>query len=401
MTIVSETRGLERRLALSYLGAFAIVLVAFALAVHVAFVLDVQRDVDGRLNDLVAQGRASIKFHHGRYDVERDDIQLSDPHLERVTWRDLAGREIAHVGSVVGPDVATRGQGDPSDVVLAAISTAPERRALARVDVGLVAGFLVSLVIAGFGGRYFARRAIARVVASMRTLRDFTADAAHELRGPLAAIRGNADASLRDAADLSPTHRRHLEAVDATARAMSRTVDDLLLIARAERPLARDLHAIDLDRRVLDIVGARRATAAAKGVGLEAEAAERARVYGDPAEIDRVLGNLVDNAVRFTPTGGRVDVTCIVERGGVCVRVRDTGVGIDPGEVSRIFERFWRSDAVRTSDTGTGLGLAIVRALVRRHGGDISVRSAPERGSEFTVWLPSRPPQRALHEFST
>ncbi len=119
----------------------------------------------------------------------------------------------------------------------------------------------------------------------------------------------------------------------------------------------------------------------------------RARVYGDPPEIDRILGNLLDNAIRFTPAGGSVDVACAPERGGFSVRVRDTGIGISADDLPKIFERFWRSDPVRSGDTGSGLGLAIVRALVRRHGGEVSARSTAGHGSEFAVWLPAQPPR--------
>lgn len=396
-----DVHGLERRLALGYLGAFTVVLAVFALAVHLAFVFDIDRDVSERLAVLLAQGRLAVTTHHGKREIEPEDVRVIDLQLESVVWQSRGGRPLARVGNVVDRDAASGTDRLGDTTVAVTTSRAADLRALARVDTGLAVGMVVSLILAGIGGRYFALQAIRRVVATMRTLRDFTADAAHELRGPLAAIGGNADASRRDAGDLPPAHRRRLETIAGTVRSMASTVEDLLLIARAERPLSRDLYAIGLEERVRQAVDARRAMAAAKNVALGLHVCDRARIYGDPAEIDRVLGNLIDNAVRFTPPGGSVDVACAPERSGFAVRVRDNGVGIAPEDLTRIFERFWRSDAVRGRDTGSGLGLAIVRALVRRHGGDISVRSVPSAGSEFVVWLPHRPPAAGLHEIST
>jgi signal transduction histidine kinase len=180
---------------------------------------------------------------------------------------------------------------------------------------------------------------------------------------------------------------------------MTRTVEDLLLLARAETPIERELFAVELGERVALIVESRRALANERDVAL-GFTPFRARVYGNPVEIDRIVGNLLDNALRYTESGGAVSIACVADRAGVTVRVADTGIGITPDDLPRIFDRFWRADAVRSRAGGTGLGLAIARALARRHGGDVSVRSRLGDGSEFALWLPLRPPA-AFHEFST
>ncbi len=410
MSVSGDARELERRLNLAYLTAFAIVLIVFAVAVHLAFTWDFRHEERARLDTLGAQALTAYDMHDGASHIDADGPQLNDSHLEGVAWYSRTGRLLAREGTLpdTGPPAAeererhttrfwSRDVTSPHGYVRVAVVTARDSHSLARDDLGLGIGLLITLVAAGFGGRYLASRAIVRIVASMRTLRDFTADAAHELRGPLAALRSNADASLRDAAGLSEAHRRRLGTIDSTARDMAHTVDDLLLIARAETPLERELFAVDLDERVGSAVEARRALATGKEVALHCDPCGRARVYGDPSEIDRILGNLIDNAIRFTPAGGRVDVRCTPERSGFAVRVRDTGVGIAAEDLSRIFERFWRGDPVRRQDAGSGLGLAIVRALVRRHGGDVSARSTIGRGSEFAVWLPAQPPRPQLH----
>ena len=400
---MGDAAALERRLALAYLSAFAIVLALFALAVHVAFALDGAHDVESRIADLVAEGSAAVKERDGRLRVDIDGARLGDPTIEGLAWYDARGHLADSEGATVSRtrDVRRRTVTFPLGSLVATTDISHDRHELERIDVLLGIGLLVALVAAGFGGKFLAARAIARVVATMRTLRDFTADAAHELRGPLAAVTSNAAASLRDDADLAENHRRRFDVIDATARSMARTVDDLLLIARAGTPLERETFAVDLDERVALAVESRRTLAAQKDVALRAEACGRARAYGDPNEIDRILGNLIDNALRFTPAGGRVDITCAHERGGIALRVRDTGIGIPASDLERIFERFWRGDAVRTHDTGTGLGLPIVRALVRRHGGSVQARSTVREGSEFVVWLPGRPPQPRLYDFTT
>lgn len=404
-------RPLERRVTWSYLTAFALVLAVFVIAVHLIFAADVSRETSERLHALLDEGAGALEKKHGRLHIDADAVQVIAPANESIGWYAASGALVYRIGTLdpaarsdvasaseAAPDVGLRGARAPTRIV-AAVGLASAQRLVRRVDVGLGLGLLAALLAAGIGGRVLAGRAIARVAATVRTLRDFTADAAHEMRGPLAALTSNAAASLRDDADLSGAHRKRLETIAGTAAGMTRTVEDLLLLARAETPLERELFAVELGERIAGVVDARRALAEERRVALEFEPF-RARVYGNPAEIDRIVGNLLDNALRYTESPGRVTVECVPERGGVTLRVADTGIGIAPDDLPRIFERFWRADDVRGREGGTGLGLAIARALARRHGGDVSVRSRPGDGSEFALWLPLRPPA-AFHEIST
>ncbi len=392
-----EIRALERRLGRAYLIAFAAVLLVFALVVHAAFAVAADRDQRGRLAGLLAVGSAAFELRHGKPKVDIDGAPVADPRTERIAWRDRRGGLLASEGfAALGVPVRAQSESGSLGTVTVAISLERDRADLLRLDAGLAAGFVLALIVAGFGGRRLAAQAIARIVATMRTLQDFTADAAHELRGPLAALQSNADASLRDPAEMTADHARRLRAIASTAQSMTRTVDDLLLIARAGKPLERELFAIALESRIDALVAERASVAHEGGIALSAAAGGYGRVFGDPSEIDRIFGNLIDNALRFTPRGGAVTVHATQQHGGTAVVVRDTGVGIAGDDVPRVFDRFWRGDSARESDGGSGLGLAIVRALVLRHGGSVSVESAPGRGSAFRVWLPAQPPQLSL-----
>ncbi len=397
MSAPGDVRALERRLGRAYLIAFGAVLLVFALVVHGAFAVAVDRDQAGRLAGLLAEGRAAFEVKDDRPRIDADGAQVADPRTESIAWRDRAGALLARQGfSMLGVPVRTQTESEALGTVTAGISLERDRRDLLRLDAGLAAGFVLALVVAGFGGRRLASQAIARIVATMRTLQDFTADAAHELRGPLAALQSNADASLRDPEGMTGDHRRRLRAIASTAQSMTRTVDDLLLIARAGKPLERELFAIALESRIDALVAERASVANEGGIAIAAAPGGYGRVFGNPSEIERIFGNLIDNALRFTPRGGAVTVSAAQQSGGTAIVVRDTGVGIAADDVPRVFDRFWRGDSAREFDGGSGLGLAIVRALVVRHGGTVSVESVPGRGSAFTVWLPAQPPQLSL-----
>ncbi len=399
-------RPLELRVTMSYLIAFAVVLIVFSLVVHFTFATAIGRETSERLGAILDEGLTATEAKHGRFHIDSDATQLVAPATESISWYDARGVLIRRIGTLDATKVGILTRVQPAPALKLRVPPAPARIVAAldpshanslvrRVDYGLGIGLLLALLVAGVGGRILANRSISRVAATMRTLRDFTADAAHELRGPLTALASNAAASLRDDTELTPPHRRRLETIASTAASMTRTIEDLLLLARAETPLERELFAIELGELAATVVDARDALASERHIALDFETFQ-ARVYGNPTEIERVIGNLLDNAIRYTHEGGRVALESVAERGGIALRVRDTGIGIKPEDAERIFERFWREDRVRGRESGTGLGLAIARALARRHGGDVTVRSAPGKGSEFTLWLPLRPPPPVL-----
>jgi two-component system phosphate regulon sensor histidine kinase PhoR len=223
--------------------------------------------------------------------------------------------------------------------------------------------------------------------------RDFVANVSHELQTPLTSIQGFAE-TLRDAPDLTAEQqRRFLSLILGEARRMAALVRDLLELARLESGAWRGgPEAVALADVASEVVEAARPAAAQKGIELQVGPLEpaRASVYRD--ELRRALDNLVANAIAYTPPGGRVQVRTGRAGPEVYVTVADTGIGIPPGELSRIFERFYRVDKGRSRAAGgTGLGLSIVRHVVETNGGRIAVESRVGEGSAFTCYFPASP----------
>jgi len=228
--------------------------------------------------------------------------------------------------------------------------------------------------------------------AAFAQARRFSADAAHELRTPLTALKGELEVALR-AARSPEEYRRVLHSNLEEVEHLIRLVEDLLLFSRSAAALGPPRERVELEPLVLEVLeaGARRAQGV--GVTVRADALEPAVVLGEAGALRRALGNLVDNAVKYTPAGGKVELSLLVAEGQARIVVRDTGIGIDPADAARIFDPFVRLDAARGRDaSGAGLGLALVRAIVLAHGGTITVDSTPEAGSRFTVSLPLAPP---------
>ncbi len=235
---------------------------------------------------------------------------------------------------------------------------------------------------------------LARLEGAFESQRRFTADASHELRGPLTALRGEVEVALRRERDPAEYRRvlgSNLQEVDR----LTRLADDLLTLARSDagvmqvRLRASDVSA--LARAVLDRLGPR---ARAKQVLLDGRDIADVEAVVDPDLIERLLWNLVENAVKFTQGGGRVGVSIAQVGPELVLEVRDTGPGIPGEDVERVFERFYRGDAARThaaDASGTGLGLAIVRAIARAHGGEARAVAVPEGGGLFRVSLPMEP----------
>ncbi len=239
-------------------------------------------------------------------------------------------------------------------------------------------------------------RAFADQQASEERLRQFVADASHELRTPVATIRGYAELHRRGALDDPAERDQAMRRTEAEARRMGELVDDLLLLARLDqgRPLERE----PVDLGVLAVDAAADARAMAPGRPVRASTEAGVVVDGDEHRLRQVVANLVRNALVHTPGDAAVTVTSRRRGEHGVVEVRDAGPGLDADRAARAFERFYRGDPGRARDTGgSGLGLAIVRAVAVAHGGTATLTSAPGEGTAVSVEIPLRA-ERAIEQ---
>jgi two-component system phosphate regulon sensor histidine kinase PhoR len=226
--------------------------------------------------------------------------------------------------------------------------------------------------------------------------RDFIANVSHELRTPLSAIKSVIE-TLRDGALDDPgAARDFLDRADAEVDRLVQIVEELLELSRiesGEAPLVRQ--PVDVEQIVRNAVERLRPQAERGGLRLEYEALPGLpEVRGDAVRLERVVANLIHNAVKFTPEGGSINVRVAPADGGVRVSVEDTGLGILREDLPRVFERFYKVDRAR-GGSGTGLGLAVAKHTVEVHGGLITVTSEPGKGSVFSFVLPAGPAEAA------
>jgi two-component system sensor histidine kinase BaeS len=228
----------------------------------------------------------------------------------------------------------------------------------------------------------------ASLAANEQRRRDLIGDVAHELRTPITSVRGYVEGLAAGVFEPAPDAWRVLG--EQTAR-LEHLVDDLALLWRAEsHDLRLDLAALDGPALLTDVRERHRGLAGSRSVEVVLGSIARAQVRADPVRIAQVLDNLVGNALRYTPGGGRVELGLAAAGADAVISVRDDGPGLTPDQADKVFERFYRAELSRSREAGgSGLGLTITRSLVEAMGGTISVESAgPGLGSTFSVRLP-------------
>lgn len=242
-----------------------------------------------------------------------------------------------------------------------------------------------------------------------RVRRDFVANVSHELKTPVGALQLLAEA-LREAIDTDNAEtdleaaRRFAERIRHESNRLGRLVSELLELSRLQGgdPLPAP-DPVAVDRIVAEVVDRTRTAASVKGIELEWSGRRGLTTYGSESQLVTALSNLVENAIAYSPErppeapAAEIRLVTRLVEDGVEISVSDQGIGIEPKDLDRIFERFYRADRARSRATGgTGLGLAIVKHIATNHGGHVEVASVVGEGSTFTLRLPSRPPEHAL-----
>lgn len=431
-------QALRWRLLLSYLTVMMAILGISAIAVYKYTRHSLYHQLDRRL-EVLAQAAShnliAIKAHYAirqknelegnttfsgtrcylDYDSDLDIPwqQLRQPE-QGVEWFDAQKRLVGNAGTLLNelppqPGWQSWQQGKLRAVTLPAYSqiqgkkhlegyirasqvTQEVEAVLSRLRWGLGIGGIGVLALTGLGGIWLTKQSLQPIEQSFWQLKQFTADAAHELRSPLAAMKTSVQVMQYYPERIHPQDFKKIIAIAKTTDHMIRLVEDLLLLARMDTIDLTETHVwknLSLTEILEDLLELFQSQAQEKGISLRLNLLAEVKVKGDKAQITRIFSNVIENALQYTPEGGKVTLSMKGDRDSVMVTIEDTGIGIAPDHLPLIFNRFWRADRARSRRAGgMGIGLAIAQALVQYHQGEISVTSQLFVGTSFQVRLP-------------
>lgn len=266
---------------------------------------------------------------------------------------------------------------------------------LSRFSWGLAWGGFSALLLAGVGGWWLTRRSLQPIEQNYEQLKQFTADASHELRSPLTVVKTSIEVMMNHPERIHSSDAKKLRAIASATNQMTQLVEDLLLLARRDANALPSIsqNLIPLNELLEDVIDAVEFQAEEKSIQVQFSRLDLIQVQGDAMQLSRLFLNLLHNAIQYTSSGGKITVTGQIRdslsKRNIVVSIKDTGVGIAAEQLPLVFNRFWRADQARDRRSGgTGLGLAIAQAIAQAHGGVITVSSQVGIGSNFQVWLP-------------
>jgi signal transduction histidine kinase len=419
-------QGLRWRLLLSQLIVMAAILSVFGAGVYVFLSRNLYRQLDKKLLTLAQSAAPSL------VEVKDEGSQHLDQ-VDEVPWRDIFNRDKQSLEwfNADGKLLASRGvleltvppkvgsltlkrRRKPNQVRTFTISVFKDgskpnhpylegyiRASQSSEDIetiqyqllwGLGMGGVMTLGLVAIGGLWLTQNALEPIEKSFRQLKQFTADASHELRSPLSVIQASVEVMRNHPERIHPKDAKKLASIASATTQMSHLAQDLLFLARAEADVSTPAHewrAISLNSILQNLVELFEIIAQEKKITLQYQCKATVAVMGDEAQLTRLISNLLENALQYTLPGGQVVLTLAKHSRFALVSVQDTGIGIDRTQLPFIFDRFWRADKARSRrEGGTGLGLAIAQTIAHRHGGKITVSSQVGVGSCFQARLP-------------
>lgn len=436
------------RLLLSYLAVMSTVLAIMILFVYKYFAHNIYSSFDRQITLLADAAAHSLpKLKDNPNLVDRDRIIDNDGDLDipwqdmrhqqqTIEWFDIDGKLLAKAGSKQLPslpfDPATQASQFSkvqqlekkynlrslivpiySEITISKFEEAPDKVLIGYVRVmdtsgeleeelekilwGLGWGGLLAISTSALGGWWLAKQSLQPIEQNYEQMRQFTADASHELRGPLTAIKTSIDVIQSHPERIHENDAKKILAIGYATEQMTHLVEDLLFLARIDNAnldklgdRALSLRQIPIDELLEDLIEFLEPQIFAKKINLQTNLTDTTVIHCEASQLRRLFINLLENAIAYSPVGGRVTVNLHRRDRFLNVEICDTGFGIAPEDLPYVFGRFWRAEQARSwRDRGTGLGLAIAEAIAKNHGGNITVWSEVDVGSCFTVKLPT------------
>jgi two-component system, OmpR family, manganese sensing sensor histidine kinase len=411
------------RLLATYWLVMTVILGTSALAIYLRFVHVVYVQLDNRLNQLAKSAQPSLVTlkSQGQDALLQQEMEwplLLHRDQQGLTWYDdrkvtlltqgtvlvdlpqktgaAPGRSIILSPNTRSVLLAVPTAGNPKQIegyVLATESTLKIEQLIGQLRLGLGIGGLVALSLSSLGGIILAQRTLAPTRRSYQKLKQFTADASHELRSPLTAIKFSLDVIMKHPERIHPKNTRKISAISSATDQMITLVEDLLFLARSEvaaetKDTSKNTQT-SIHKILQGLLALLEPQAQNRTITFESVLIPDVMIIGDEAKLTRLFSNLLENALQYTPAGGSVKVRMEKSVKSVFVTFEDTGIGIAPNQIHSVFRRLWRTDRARNRrDGGVGLGLSIAQAIAQQHNGKITVSSRVGVGSCFRVRLP-------------
>ena len=411
------------KLLFSYITVFTIILGIFTVTVRIFFIQSLKQELIQKLVILSTDEAHDAKLEEGVIKI-RSDFPTEEliAHKQTLEWFDLQGKLIQRQGKydlnlpfspqnnvqyfqvketeLITFTLSMKDINNSHHFGYVRVTQSLEdfKQTVQKLDLGLGSGIVIAVIFSSIGGMFLTHQSMRPIEKSFQRLKQFTADASHELRSPLMAIKSNAAVALKYPEAMRPKDIEKFEAIASAVSQMTYLTEDLLFLARSDaydgstknEHFSRDKwDKFDLGITLAELLQLYQPQALDRKIHLKTQLNNNLYLLGNVSQLRRVFRNLIDNALYYTPSGGKIEVKTSIIKTQLIVEVEDTGIGIAPEDIERVFDRFWRANESRSyRDNGSGLGLAISKTIVENHGGSITVTSKLGIGSRFSVRLP-------------